>query len=230
MNNLDALLANWRTERIPETIAGRTRRIYDLVAGIYPLSSRLFHSKAHAAAVELAGIRDGDSLLEIAMGSGEMFARLAKANPRGLNVGIDLSSEMAAVTNRKVRKAFPNLRCSFQAVDARQMPFDDHCFDHVVCCYLLELLAANDIVRTLHEVHRVLRPHGRFTMIVIARNRGYFNRAYRVASKVAPAFWGQQVDDQRMRAVLESCGFRITAEREVVQTLYPSRVLQIEKA
>jgi hypothetical protein len=39
--------------------AARTRRIYDLVAGIYPLSTLFFHSKAHKAALSLADIRDG---------------------------------------------------------------------------------------------------------------------------------------------------------------------------
>ncbi|MDX2270000.1 MAG: class I SAM-dependent methyltransferase [Bryobacter sp.] len=229
MNNLEALISNWRTERIPETIAGRTKRVYDLVSRIYPVSSRLFHQRAHGIALDMADIRDGAHVLEIATGSGEMFSRITKANPQGMNVGIDLASSMAAATQRHVRKRHPEARCGFQAGDARQMPFRDGVFDHVFCCYLLELLAANDIVRTLHEVHRILKPEGRFTLILIGRSRNYFNRAYRVASKVVPAFWGQQVDDGRMPQILEASGFRFGQAKEVVQTLYPSRVLLMHK-
>ena len=32
-----------------------------------------------------------------------------------------------------------------------------------MCCYLLELLAQEDIVRTLDEIRRVLRPGGTFS-------------------------------------------------------------------
>jgi hypothetical protein len=63
---------------------GPTRRVYDLVAGIYPLSTLLFHEKAHKVALSLSGISDGMRVLEVATGSGEMFGRLVHINPRGL--------------------------------------------------------------------------------------------------------------------------------------------------
>ena len=40
------------------------------------------------------------------------------------------------------------------------MPFRDGSFDAVFCCYLLELLSADDIVRTVGEFRRVLRRRG----------------------------------------------------------------------
>ncbi len=167
-------------------------------------------------------------MLEIATGSGEMFSRIAERNPSGLNVGVDLSPSMAAATLKLIRAKHPLVNCALKAVDARQMPFRDGSFDTVVCCYLLELLASNDIVKMLHEVHRVLRPGGRFAIILIGQDRAYFNRAYRVASKVVPAFWGQQME-QRAGMLFENCGFQIVEERHVVQTLYPSRILLAER-
>ena len=50
---------------------GPTRRVYDLLAGVYPLSTFLFHEKAHKVALSLAGIRDGMRVLEVATGSGD---------------------------------------------------------------------------------------------------------------------------------------------------------------
>ena len=78
----------------------RTRRIYDLLAGVYPLSTLFFHEKAHKAALSLAGLKDGMRVLEVATGSGEMFGRIVKINPDGLTCGVDLSPNMAARTQR----------------------------------------------------------------------------------------------------------------------------------
>ena len=224
MNDLQGLLENWRTERLPVTIAGRTRRVYDRLAGIYPLSSYLFHARAHRLALDMSNIADGARVLEIAVGSGEMFSRIAARNPHGLNVGLDLSPQMAAVTLARLSKEHPEVNCTIEAADSRLMPFRDESFDTIICCYLLELLASNDIVRTLHEIRRVLRPGGTFTLIMIGQNHEYFNRAYRIASKIVPAFLGQQMD-RRGLEILQACGFEVVETATVTQTLYPSRIV-----
>ena len=38
--------------RLHETIADRTRRMYDLLAGVYPASTYFFHSNAHQSALK----------------------------------------------------------------------------------------------------------------------------------------------------------------------------------
>ena len=86
---------------MPHTIAERTRRIYDSVASIYPVSTFFFHSKAHKCALRHAGIRNGMRVLEVATGSGEMFRRLVKTNSDGKNFGLDLSPKMAARTQNR---------------------------------------------------------------------------------------------------------------------------------
>ena len=124
-----------------------TRRLYDVVSGVYFASTFLFHSRAHREAIEMSGIRDGTRLLEVAT-IGRMFRRLVQANSNGQSVGLDLSPKMAARTLRSVRRTFPNASACCSAVDARQIPFPDGAFDLVMCCYLLELLSAEDIVQT----------------------------------------------------------------------------------
>lgn len=209
-------------------IADRTRRIYDLVAGVYPASTFFFHSKAHRVALEMTNIPDGSRVLEVATGSGEMFRRLVKANPNGVNCGLDLSPNMAAHTQGRVRNEFPASKTLLQAVDARHMPFADARFDNVVCCYLFELLDDSDIKRTLAEIRRVLKPGGTFTVILIGQNLGFFNQMYRVAGGLAPAFWGRQVSE-RFPALLKKAGFRVRVERIVRQGFYPSRVVVAER-
>lgn len=221
-------LAGYARDRLPRTIAARTRHVYDLLAGVYPLSTFLFHSRAHRCAVEVAGIRDGMRVLEVATGSGEMFRRLVRANRRGRTYGLDLSPNMAAQTMRRARREFPEARTHCQAVDARHLPFRAESFDAVVCCYLLELLATEDILVALAEFHRVLRPRGRLTLVLIGEGAPLFNRIYRRLGSLVPAFWGRQVE-RRVGDFIHMSDFRIVSDRAVKQTLYPSRVLAATK-
>jgi ubiquinone/menaquinone biosynthesis C-methylase UbiE len=184
----------------------------------------LFHSSAHKEAVSLAGIKNGMSVLEVATGSGEMFRRIARANPAGVTCGIDLSPNMAARTQRIANRRIPLSRAHCQAVDARNMPFRDGSFDAVVCCYLLELLGEDDIFQTMSEMRRVLRPHGRLALVLIGQQLPAFNAWYRFVSSLAPAFLGRQVESG-IPEVMESCGFRVAHDRQVRQGCYPSRVI-----
>lgn len=213
---------------MPTTLSERTRRVYDLLAGVYPLSTLLFHSLAHRCAVDESGIRDGMQVLEVATGSGEMLRRLVRVNRTGSTVGIDLSPNMAARAQKKARREFPSVAAHCQAVDARHMPFRDETFDLVVCCYLLELLSTEDITRTVGEFHRVLRANGRLVLVLIGQNTTVFNRAYKLAGSVAPAFWGRQVAE-RAPAMVEAGRFRIVRDRMLRQGFYPSRVLVAHK-
>jgi ubiquinone/menaquinone biosynthesis C-methylase UbiE len=108
------------------------------------------------------------------------------------------------------------------------MPFRDESFDAVVCCYLFELLSGDDIVVAMGEIHRVLRRRGTFTLVLIGENTDFFNRLYKVCGRVAPAFWGRQVE-RRVPDLIESLDFRVIDDRTVRQSGYPSRVLVSRK-
>jgi len=201
-----------------------TQRVYDAVAPFYGISARLFHSRAHGAALAACSIQNGMRILELGMGSGEMFARLLDANRDGQIFGIDLSPKMAARSQAVARRLFPDVLAQCQAADACRLPFPSGSLDAVVCCYLFELLDDEDIHRTLDEIRRVLKPHGRLTLTLVGEKKRGFSAAYRVASKVAPAFWGRQVD-QYVVSTLPSCGFRVTKNCYVRQLFYVSRVI-----
>ncbi|MEK7405205.1 MAG: methyltransferase domain-containing protein [Acidobacteriota bacterium] len=219
----------WRANGLPKTLAARTRSVYDRLATVYPVPTFLFHSQAHRCALDLAGIRDGMRVLEVATGSGEMFRRLVGANRGGATVGIDISPKMAARTHRRIRRKFPQARTLCQAVDARQMPFRDETFDAVVSCYLLELLCLEDILRALGEFRRVLRRKGKLTLVCIGQDTRLFNHIYKVAGGLAPAFWGRQVEHY-LPPLLETAEFRVVAERTLRQSFYPSHVVLARRA
>ena len=215
-------------EAIHKTIAERTKRVYDRLAFLYPLSTFFFHSKAHQAAIRLAGIKDGSNILEVACGSGEMFRRLIKVNPRGINIGVDLSPKMAEHTQRNARAVSPGTHAFCQATDVRQLPYKPNAFDSVVCCYLFELLGCDDLEAALLEVNRVLKPGGTLVVVLIGQNAPIFNQAYRIAGSLVPAFWGRQVEHQ-LTPMLDGIGFSVEHDLHLRQGYYPSRVMILKK-
>ena len=224
LSDLNFSLTLPRTDQVRRTISDKTRKVYDHLASVYPVSTFFFHSKAHKTALELSGIRDGMRVLEVATGSGEMFRRLILANPSGSTLGFDLSPKMAARTQLLARKKFPAAHASCQAVDARHIPFRDETFDAVVCCYLLELLSCDDIGVALREFRRVLKRRGTFTLVMIGQDTRMFNRAYHLGGRLAPAFWGRQVESRVPDMILAN-DLRIMRDKTIRQGFYPSRVL-----
>ena len=228
MNRLQETAIAWPVNGMPHTLADRTRRVYDRLAAVYPVSTMFFHSRAHRCALGVSGLSDGMDVLEVATGSGEMFRRLVSANCHGTTLGVDLSPNMAARTQRVARHKYPAAKTHCQAVDARRMPFRNEAFDAIFCCYLLELLSTEDIVGTLGEFRRILRDRGNLTLVLIGQNTASFNAVYKVLGKLAPAFWGRQVE-QRVPELIESAPFEIVQDRMVRQGFYPSRVLVARK-
>jgi ubiquinone/menaquinone biosynthesis C-methylase UbiE len=228
LNRMEELTSDWPVNGLPATLADRTRRVYDRLAAVYPLSTMFFHSRAHRCALEISGIADGMKVLEVATGSGEMFRRLVRANRTGSTIGVDLSPKMAARTERIARRRFPQAQTYCQAVDARHMPFRSESFDAIFSCYLMELLSAEDIAQTMREFRRVLRDKGNLTLVLIGQNTQGFNAAYRLATKIAPAFWGRQVE-RRMPEMISLARFEVLHDRKVQQSFYPSRVLVARK-
>jgi ubiquinone/menaquinone biosynthesis C-methylase UbiE len=207
-----------------EASCRQTRRVYDIVAPLYPISSRLFHSRAHRAAVSALNLPDRARVLEIATGSGEMLSRLVKANPDGQTVGVDLSPNMAARSQAIARRRSSRSYVDCQAADVRRLPFASESFDAVVCCYLFELLPEAEVPRSLAEVRRVLRPGGQLVTIFVAQNKASFNSLYKVCTKVAPAFWGRQVAG-RVVSLLSAQGYTIDTDRHIGQIYYSSRIV-----
>ena len=214
---------------LPHTIAERTRRVYDAIAHVYPLSTYFFHRKAHAYTLKHSGIRNGDRVLEIAMGSGEMFRKLVEINRDGTTIGLDLAPNMAAYSQRRIRNEWPDAAAHCGAVDVRNLPFADASFDAIVCCYLVELLSHDDIHKTLAEAQRVLRPGGRFSLIVIGHNKPIFRFMYRLGGAMIRAFWGRLVESE-VPDMIQQSGMKIVNDHYLRQGYYPSRVLISEHA
>ena len=77
-------------------------RLYDGIAWYYDIWAGLTETRARKLALEIAGVQDGWSVLEVAVGTGAAFAELVHQNPNGKNIGIDLSSKNAGESEKAI--------------------------------------------------------------------------------------------------------------------------------
>jgi ubiquinone/menaquinone biosynthesis C-methylase UbiE len=142
----------------------RVPRMYTRLAPVYEAWARATESKARRRVLELASVRSGEDVLEVATGTGVQLVRLARANPGGRTVGVEISEGMLAQTRRRLEDA--GLTAEVEVIEGSglELPFADQSFDLIVNGYMLDLLPLDDIPRALAEFKRVLRPRGRLVL------------------------------------------------------------------
>jgi ubiquinone/menaquinone biosynthesis C-methylase UbiE len=119
--------------------------------------------------VHAARLSRGDALLDLACGPGIYTRPFARRVAPGLVVGLDLSPAMLRHARRRARAAgLENL--ALVRGDALRLPLAAGRFDVVNCCGALHLFP--DVDLALREVHRVLKPGGRFTVAAFRRGSG----------------------------------------------------------
>lgn len=207
--------------------ASAVRRVYGAVAPVYDLWGRLTESNARRRCLELARIRDGESVLEVAVGTGLAFAEILAANPHGRNEGIDLTEEMLARAREKAaRSGVASYRLALG--DAHQLAYPDDRFDLLLTNYLFDLLPESDFPAVLAEFKRVLRSGGRLVTANMTRAERWYERAWETLYRVNPAWLGG-CRGIRLQPYLESAGFA-DVRREVVSQLgFPTEILYAVK-
>ena len=138
--------------------------IYTRLAPLYELWARLTESRARRRVMELASVRPGEDVLEVAMGTGVQLVGLAAANPTGRTVGLEPSAGMLRQARRRIDVAGISDRVELVDGSALELPFADESFDLLVNGYMLDLLPRKEIPRALAEFKRVLRPGGRLVL------------------------------------------------------------------
>lgn len=135
---------------------------YDLVAWVVSLGR--WYSWTEILLPEIHGPR----VLELGYGTGHLQARLLR---QGIQVfGLDESRQMARITLRRLRRAFPR-GATARLVRARgeAIPFPADAFDTLFASFPAPYIATPE---TLAEVLRVLRPGGRLVILLAAYHTG----------------------------------------------------------
>jgi ubiquinone/menaquinone biosynthesis C-methylase UbiE len=202
------------------------RRIYARLSRIYDLWGFFMESKAAARALELAGIRDGESILEVAVGTGAMFERIVGLNPNGENEGIDLSRKMLAAAGKRLHKHFSNY--TLRVGDAYSLPYPEATFDLIVNNYMFDLLPEEDFGQVLLEFKRVLKTKGRMVITTMTPGPKWYNRIWDWLLHRAPWLL-TGCRPVSLEQDIERSGFTKVHSEYVSQLTFPSLVIYAER-
>jgi len=198
-------------------------KLYKRIAPLYDIWARLAESKARTKCLELASVRDGESVLEVAVGTGLAFVELLRMNRSGRNEGIDLTEEMLALARRRVEKlGMKNYH--LKVGDAYKLEYPDDTFDVVINNYMFDLLPESDFPHVVAEFKRVLRPGGRIVLVNMAKGRHWYDFIWETIYRIN-ASWVGGCRGVSLLPYLQSAGFTLTRRESVSQMAFPSEVV-----
>lgn len=202
--------------------------LYDSLAPAYDIWAFATESKARKRALALARVQDGETILEVAAGTGLLFEQILQRNPRGRNIGIDLSEGMLAKARSRARK-HAEAEYELRLGSALDLPVASDSIDLLINTYMFDLLSEEDMATALHEFARVLRPGGRIVLVNMAHGRTPMSRLYERISRRSPRTLGgcRGVD---VAHVLPHHGFAVDKTEYHQQCLFPSEIVTARKA
>ena len=148
--------------------ARRIRRMFAAIAPRYDLNNRLhslWRDQAwRRAAVKIAKLSGGESVLDVACGTGDLAMAFA-AGGAGRVVGSDFTFDMLTVARRKA-KSLSEHAPHYHAADALRLPIKDQTVDVVSIAFGIRNVV--DPATAISEFYRVLRPGGRLVILEFA--------------------------------------------------------------
>jgi len=150
----------------------RVRGVFDSVADNYDLMNDLMSGGLHRLwkrfALSQTGLRPGQRALDVASGTGDLGAGLARqVGPGGLAVLTDINREMLSRgRDRLIDRGFAS-QVAYVIANAEMLPFPDTSFDCVTIGFGLRNVT--DKIAALASMKRVLRPGGRLLVLEFSK-------------------------------------------------------------
>lgn len=146
--------------------AGRVASVFHSVAKNYDVMNDVMSGGMHRLwkhfTITIAPLRQGDKVLDIAGGSGDLARGWAKRVGRTGEVWLtDINSSMLTVGRDRLLNE--GLILPVALCDAEKLPFPDNYFDLVSVSFGLRNMTHKEVALT--EMHRVLKPGG--TLLVL---------------------------------------------------------------
>ena len=206
--------------------ARKVRGVFDSVASKYDVMNDLMSAGLHRVwkqyTVMVANLKEGQRVLDIAGGTGDLSLAFAKkVGKSGQVVHTDINEAMLRVgRDRLIDQGvlLPTLVC-----DAEALPFPDSHFDVVSVAFGLRNMTHKDVA--LKEMNRVLKPRGKLLVLEFSKVAKPLEKAYDLYSfQVLPRI-GQMVagdaesyrylaessrmhpSQQELKAMMQRCGF-----------------------
>ena len=160
-------------ETVPlEEKASRVRAVFDSVANKYDLMNDLMSFGVHRLwkrqTIELAGVRRGQRVLDLAAGTGDLSARFSGlVGPDGLVVFSDINASMLQQGRTRMidEGRVGNIR--YVQADAQHLPFPDDYFDCVTIGFGLRNVTDKQLA--LDAIYRTVKPGGRLLILEFSK-------------------------------------------------------------
>lgn len=170
--------------------AARVRGVFDSVASSYDLMNDLMSVGLHRLwkrfTIEQAGVRRGQSVLDLAGGTGDLARVFAgKVGAGGHVVLADINANMLREGRRRLVDAGVAGNLGIAQVDAEKLPFVEASFDCITIAFGLRNVTDKDAA--LRSMQSVLKPGGKVLILEFSKPHEALKPAYDLYSfKVLP--------------------------------------------
>lgn len=202
----------------------QVRAMFDRIARVYDRMNSVMtaglHHKWRGRAVDLAAVRPGDRVVDVACGTGDLSLGLARrVGSGGAVIGCDFSEQMLVLAREKAAKAAGlSADVRFEWANALELPYADGEFAAATVGFGARNFS--DLERGLSEMRRVVRPGGKVVVLEITTpTRPPLSTFYRVwFDKVVPSL-GRFAGDSDAYTYLPSSVRRFPGPHELAATL-----------
>ncbi len=152
--------------------AGMVSDVFDSVATRYDLMNDLMSAGIHRLwkrfTIELSGVRSGNSVLDIAGGTGDLAEKFSQLVGDGGRVVLaDINASMLRVGRDRLLDTGVQANLAFVQADAQYLPFPDDSFDCITIAFGLRNVTDKDLA--LRAMLRVLKPGGRLLVLEFSK-------------------------------------------------------------
>ena len=154
--------------------------------------------------VEHAGIREGDTVLDLGSGAGnDVFIARHETGASGHVIGVDMTAEMVAKARANCKK-LGHENVEFRLGEIEHLPVESDSIDVVVSNCVLNLVP--DKRAAFAEIHRVLKPGARFCISDIVASQALPDWTLEVAALYAGCVAGA-IPSQDYLDLIAATGF-----------------------
>ncbi|MCQ3830053.1 bifunctional demethylmenaquinone methyltransferase/2-methoxy-6-polyprenyl-1,4-benzoquinol methylase UbiE [Microbulbifer elongatus] len=160
-------------QQVPvEEKAGRVADVFHSVAARYDVMNDLMSGGIHRLwkrfTIELSAARPGQTILDIAGGTGDLTARFSRiVGPTGKVVLADINASMLKVGRDRLLDRGVAGNVETVQADAQYLPFPDNTFDCITIAFGLRNVTDKDLA--LRSMLRVLKPGGRLLVLEFSK-------------------------------------------------------------
>ncbi|WP_375200565.1 class I SAM-dependent methyltransferase [Bacillus sp. RS11] len=131
-------------------------------------------------------IKDGDQVLDIGCGGGNILRSLSKMNPSGTIYGIDFSDQAVQESIKTNETDVANGKVIVTQASVSSIPYTDKFFDTITAFQTHYFWP--DLANDVKEVFRVLKDGGKFIIISKLYKINYHMKAYKTKLEIQQLF------------------------------------------